>query len=171
MSRFLRWLAGVLVLVLAAGALWMWWPSEERRVRARLTSLAESLSVPARETDFERLARAQRVRAGLLDALSVEFEAGQWPPLAGRDAVAGLVARPWAATSGGVRVDVEDLEIQVAEDAARAEARFKARVTALDQSPDQSTLDGRLVSVTLHRVDGEWLVASARIMKSDDAMR
>jgi hypothetical protein len=49
--------------------------------------------------------------------------------------------------------------------------RFKARVSALDSSTVPAALDGRLASLTLHRVEGTWVIAGARIMRSDEAVR
>jgi hypothetical protein len=166
-----RWIAAAVLLVAAGAVLFACWPSEERRVRARLESLAETLSVPAKEGDLERLARAQRLRTALREDVTVAFEREQLPALSGRDAVAALVARPWPMTSGGVKVELQDLVITL--DAARtsADVRFTARVTALDPASNQSTLDGRMVSLTMARVEGVWLVSSARILQSDESIR
>jgi hypothetical protein len=61
--------------------------------------------------------------------------------------------------------------ISLATDRAAADARFKARLVSLAPAGGQpATLDGRMVSLTLRRVDGEWLVTSARIARSDDAV-
>jgi ketosteroid isomerase-like protein len=160
-----------LSVVVAAAALFFLWPSEERRVRERLEALAEAVSMPATETDLERLARAQRVRGWMREDVRVVFEQAEWPPIEGRDALAAVVARRWGPASARVKVDLEDLTISLAPDGASAVARFKARVVSLEQPDEPATLDGRMVSVSLQRAEGEWVVASARILRSDDAAR
>jgi ketosteroid isomerase-like protein len=169
--RVTRWIAIGVAAVVAAAALYTWWPSDERQVRKRLEALAETASVPAEEADLARLARAQRLRASLREDVRVEFERAEWPPIVGRDPVSALVANSWPQASGGLTVELEDLSITVAADRASADARFKARLVSLDSSGEPSALDGRMVSLTLRKVDGEWLVASARILRSDDAVR
>jgi ketosteroid isomerase-like protein len=166
-----RWLTGFIVLAAIGVGVFFLWPSEERRVRARLDEIAQALSIPAKEGEIDRLARAQRVRSRLGNDIRVDFEHAQWPEISGRDAVAGLVARAWPQTAGGLRVELEELAVSVADDRATADARFKARLRGTDTSGEPSELDGRLVSVTFQKVDGEWLVSSARVLASDDAVR
>jgi hypothetical protein len=167
--RVTRWIAIGLAAVAAAAALFLFWPSEERQVRKRLEALAEAASVPAHESDLARLARAQRFRGWLREDVRVAFEQAEWPPIEGRDAVAALVLRPWVQAAGGLRVELEGLSISLGDGRSSADARFKARILRPDPDAEPVVLDGRMVSVTLQRVEGEWLVASARIMRSDDA--
>jgi len=50
--------------------------------------------------------------------------------------------------------DVEVVDIQVDGDSARAGARISARLTRPPEGPEERTLE----SITLKRVDGEWLI-------------
>ncbi len=161
----------VALAVVAGVVAYLWWPSEERRVRTRVEALADAVSVPPKEADLARLARAQRFRGWLLDDARVEFEQAEWPPVVGRDAIAALVARPWSQAAGGLKVELQDLTIAIGEDRASADARFTARIVSLDPSGEPATVDGRMVSVTFRRVGGEWLVATARVLRSDEAVR
>lgn len=163
------WATALAVLGLAGIAAVLLFPSEERVVKKRVSSLAQALNIPAGEGDIPRLARAQRVRRHLASDLTVHFEEGGWPVIHGRDAVAGLVARPWPGVSEGITVEVGDLTARVEGDIA--DARFRVRVVAANPSSEPATLDGRMVALTLQKVEGEWLVSSARIMGSDDAER
>lgn len=165
-----RWPIVALIAVVAAAAVYFFWPGEERRVRAQLGSLADSLGIPAHEADLARLARASRARHYFSEDVAVDFEGGFPPSVRGRESIAGLVARPWAEPSG-VRIELEDVRISLDESRTTADARFKARVVSLDPAKDPPTIDGRTVSLTLRRVEGTWLVSSARIMQSDDALR
>jgi hypothetical protein len=164
---------GVMLLLLVAlgTAAYWFWPSEERRVRTRLEALAEAVSVPADEGDLARFARAQRFRGWLREDVRLEFERAEWPPVTGRDAVAALVARRWPQAPGGLRVELQDLVIGVSGDRNSADARFTVRLVSLRPDEEPTTLDGRMVSVTLAKSDGEWLVASARVLRGDDAVR
>jgi hypothetical protein len=164
-----RWMALLLVLVGAGAAVFLW-PSEERRVWRRLQALAEMVSVPPGETDLARLARAQRLRASLVEEVRVDFEHLQLLPVSGRDGVAALAARRWPQAADGLTVQLEDVVVRLGDDGVRADARFKARVLSRDSS-DPTTLDGRMLSLTLQKVEGEWLVASVRVMQGDDAIR
>jgi hypothetical protein len=160
----------LLVVVLSAAGYWLW-PSQERRVRARLEALAEAAGAPENETDLARFARARRFRGWLREDVRVEFERAEWPPLEGRDAVAALVARRWAQAAGGLRVELRNLAIAVSADARSADARFTVRVVSLQSNEEPVAVDGRMISVTMARGDGEWLVAAARILRGDDAVR
>jgi len=166
-----RWGVGGVLVAVAAAALFFLWPSEERQVRKRLEALAESAGVPAGETDLARLARARRIRAGLRQDVRIVFEEAAWPAIDGRDAVAALIARPWPQSSKGLRVELDDLVIELGGDRTTADARFKARILSPDPAAEPIVLDGRMVSATLLRVDGEWLVVSARVLRGDDALK
>jgi hypothetical protein len=166
-----RVLALALVGVVVGAAAWFWWPSEEDRVRQRVEAMAAAASSPANEDDLSRLARARRFLGWMRQDVRVDFEQSEWPPLVGRDAVAALVARPWPQTAAGVTVELQDLRISLSADGTTADVRGKARIASREPSQDPVTLDGRMFAVTLNRVDGEWLVAGARIMRSDDAVR
>jgi hypothetical protein len=164
------------VLVLALLALigvsaYLWWPSEEKRVRARVEAMAAAAGSPANEDSLSRLSRAKRLLGWMREDVRLDFEQSEWPPIVGRDSVAALVARPWPQTAAGMTVELQDLTIALSADRTAADVRFKARVVSREPSQEPVALDGRMIAVTLHRVDGEWLVASARIMRSDDAVR
>jgi hypothetical protein len=165
-----RSLAAVAVAVSAGLTVYLLVPSEEARVRARLGHLAESLCVPLREQDLARFARASRVRGYLAEDVTVEFEAGSEPPVRGREALVGLVARPWA-PQAGVRVELARMTVTLDEARTSADVRLEARGVSLDPSADPPTLEVRLLSLTLRRVDGTWLVSAVRVMSPDDAAR
>jgi ketosteroid isomerase-like protein len=164
-----RWIGLGLLLLAAGAAVYLLLPSEERKIRKQMAGLAEALSVPAGEGDIPRLARAQRVRRELAEDVTIRFEQEHWPPIEGRDTVAGLVARPWPQTSDGLRIELHDVVVELNGDLA--DVRFRVRVLVDSASSEPATLDGRLVALTLRRGESGWLVASARIMDSDDAER
>lgn len=170
-ARDVRSIAVIAAAVAVVSAAVLLRPTEERRVRKRLESIAATLGVPAHDGDLARLARSNRVRACLTPDVSVDFEGGQIAPIRDRDAVAGLVARAWVWSPAGVRVELREMEVSVGDDRVHADARFEARVVSLDPGADPPLLDARLVSLTLAKVEGEWLVRSVRVMRSDDSVR
>lgn len=168
-SRF-KWLLGAVVIAAAAAAAFFWWPNEEAKVRRRLDALAEAVSVPSKEQDLARVARASRSRGFFAEDVTVELEGFGEPLLRGRDAIAGMIARPWG-TGHGVRVELSNIRISVDENRTSADARFDARAVSLEPDGNPTTLDGRMVVLTFRKVDGTWLVAHAHLMPSDDSLR
>ncbi len=166
----LRWLAVPLAIAAVGLAAYLLWPSEEHRVRARVEALADSLGVPTGEPDLARLSRAARVREYFTEDVTVDFEAREDLFLRGREAVAGIVARPGPARAG-VRIELSKLTITVDTTRRSADVRCEGRVVSRDPAADPPTLDARLVCLTLRRVDGAWLVSSARVLPRDDAIR
>ena len=165
------WTVATVLLLALSAAVVLLRHSDERQIKKQMAALAEAVSVPAREGDIPRLARAQRVRKALAPDVTVRFEREGWPPVEGRDAVAGLVARRWPQTDGGVTVELRDLAVHVDSETGLADVRFRARVVSQDAGAEPTTLDGRMVALTLRKIDGDWLVASVRVMESDDAER
>jgi ketosteroid isomerase-like protein len=163
-----RSLALVALLALASLAAWRLWPGEERKVRGRLDALAASLSIPAGETGLPRVARAASLRSFFTEDVTVELPAGA-QPLQGRDEIAGLVAR-MSVPPVGTKVELLSVEIEVGPDSASADARFNARVVAREPRDKPPILDARMIAVTMRKVDGDWLVANARIMPTDDSL-
>jgi hypothetical protein len=167
----LRRLAALVLVVAVGAAAYFLWPSDERAVRRRLESLAQAASVPPGEADLARLARAQRFRSALRADVHVVFERAEWPPIDGREAVAALVARPWSGAAGGLDVQLRDVSLSLAGDRTSADVRAIVRVVSRDHVQGAEVIDGRMISVTFSKTDGEWLVASARVLQTDDAVR
>jgi hypothetical protein len=168
-DRF-KWLLGAVVVAAVAGAVFFWWPNEEAKVRRRLDALAETVSIPPKEQDLARVARAARSRGFFTDDVAVEFEGFGEPLIRGRDAIVGMMARPWG-TSHGVHVELSNIRITIDENRTGAEARFDARAVSLEPGANPPTLDGRMVVLTMRKVDGTWMVAHAHLMPSDDSLR
>ncbi len=168
MSR--NMVAAIVVLAAAVAAAWWFWPREEQRVRARLEALAAELSIPAGENGgLPRMARAAGVRGFFTTDVSVDLPDGLGPSLHGPDDVAGLVAR-MPVPSEGTRVELLDLDIQVAPDKTSADARVKARVVTREPPDKPAIIDARMIALTLRKADGVWLVSNARVMPSDDSL-
>lgn len=153
MTRRLAGAGAVAAVLLAA---WWLWPGDARRIRSRLTMLAAAVSVPAAESDLQRVARV----AGLARALApdVALDPGDGSGgLTGRDTVMALVSR--LAIGGPTLIDLENIEVEVGPDRTRAVATALVRVRS---GPDPARLlDGHVVRFELVKADGEWLLRRA----------
>ena len=156
-----RVLVAVVLLALLAAAGWWLFPSNERRIRTRFETVAALASVPAAEPDLARLARARKFGTMLATDVQVTFGDAA-PPLAGRDTLTALVARP-PGLAGGVKVELTDIAVEVASGGARASSTGRARLTYTDPHTNQLAAEEHDVSLEWRKIDGEWLVGNARI--------
>ena len=152
---------GMLVVALVAYLAWGWLvPSEEDRVRAAVSALAESLSSDATDPIGQVTALA-RLRTQL--TADVIVTAGSGAEIRGRDAVAGVWQRVRASASAA-RVRIVDLDVVVAEDGVTATADGVAEVT-LERSgvPERELREARATFVA---EDGEWRLSAARLVEA-----
>jgi ketosteroid isomerase-like protein len=165
-----RWLVvGAVILAFAVG-FYLFRPGEERRVRARLDAIAQTLGTPEKEADMGRLTRLAQLRAALTEDATVYFDKDERQPVRGRDEIAGLASA--ALTQfGPIRVELRDVRITLRSDAPVADVYMEVRVVARDSKAEQPALEARRVSVTLKEFDTTWRVASARILPQDDTLR
>ncbi len=153
------------VLVVAGATIvglgWWLFPSNARRIRARFQTVATLVSVPAGEPDLARLARARKFGTMLASDVAVTFDEGM-APLTGRDALVGVVALP-PSLSGNIKVELTDVTVQVASGGTQAVSTARARVTYTDPHTNQLAAEEHDVSLDWRTIDGEWLVAVARV--------
>ena len=148
----------VVFAVLVGYFSYQWWFNQNRVVKRRLGELAATLSVPAGETDLDRLARVARLRQYLAD--DVRVVAGRsGPEIAPREAVMG-VAATWKPDRGG-SLDFVDTDVKLEADTARA--YVTAQVTTRDPRTGEQTRDSREAVLSLVRRDGVWLVSVAEL--------
>ena len=164
-----RWWFIAAVAAIAVAAAWLLWPSEENRIRQRLESLADRLSLPAAEEGLARITRAATVRNYFTADVAIEFPAELGLAASGRDEVAALVARA-PVPPGGIEVEIVSADIRLGGDSTSADARIETRVVARDTSEDASILDARMIALTLIRGENDWLISHARIMPPDESL-
>jgi len=152
-------LAAAVAAVVALG--WWLFPSNARRIRTRFHTLATLVSIPPAERDLERLARARRFGSMLASDIAVTFDDGG-PGIDGRDALVLLVAQPSGLT-GGLKVELMDVTVQVASGGHEAVSTGLARLTFTDPQTKQLAAEEHRVTLNWRKVDGEWLVAVARV--------
>lgn len=153
----------LVVVALALVTLAVWWllPSNAPRVRARFYALATLASVPAAEQDLARLARARRFGATLTTDAEVTFDEGT-PPLTGREALVLLVAQP-AGLVGGLRVELTNVHVEIAPGGTTATTSARARLIFTDPQTKSLSAEDRDIRLDWRKIDGEWLMAVARI--------
>lgn len=147
----------VTVAAIAAVAAWWTWPSETRRIRARLDALAAAISTPPQEPDVGRMARLASLARGLHPDVAVVLQEGA-APIVGREAVLALATRAIPGL-GPMRVTVDNMDAIVDASAGQATAVVLVSTSRLGQDgASAEPPDSHEVQLTLVRVDGEWLV-------------
>jgi len=164
-----RTLLALLVLAVAAVTAWKLWPSEERKVRSRLEALAAAARVPPNETGLARAARAAGVRQFFAEDVDVQLPAGAGQALHGRDEIVGLAAR-MPVPPGGAKIELFDVTIEMGPEGDRADVRLNARMVTAEPRDAPQILDARMIALTLSKADGRWVVASVRVMPTDDSL-
>jgi len=136
----------------------LWWFNPSRMVKHRLGEVAAALSVPDDETELARIGRLARLRGYLDDNLHLRAGADE---ITSRDGALAAAAG-WKPQLGGGDVQFADVQVFVeAEDAAHA--YLAVEVTSLDRESGHSTVDARDASVSLARLDGEWVIMTAEL--------
>lgn len=154
-----RLVLGLAAVSVAAAALVLW-PTDARAVRRALAGAAGAVSVPAGEGDLQRIARAAGLARRL--AADVVVEAGpDGPSIQGRDMVAGLASR--LRTGGPVTVSFTETSLTVDGAAGRAIASGAVQVSG-DGSGELAGIDDNELTVTLTKIDGEWLIARVALV-------
>ena len=150
---------GVAVVALVAYLAWGWLvTSEEDRVRAAVSALAEALSSDATDPLGQVTALA-RLRAQL--TADVVVATGERAEIRGRDAVAGLWQQV-RASGDAARVRIVDLEVVVADDGATATADGVAELTLTRGGVPEREL--REARATFVAEDGEWRLSTATLV-------
>jgi ketosteroid isomerase-like protein len=150
---------GVAVVALVAYLAWGWLvTSEEDRVRAAVSALAETLSSDATDP-LGQVTALGRLRTQL--TADVVVTAGGGAEIRGRDAVAGLWQRV-RASGDAARVRIVDLEVVVAEDGVTATADGVAELTLTRGGVPEREL--REARATFVAEDGEWRLSAATLV-------
>jgi hypothetical protein len=137
---------------------YQWWFNPSRMVKHRLGEVAAALSVPDDETETARIVRLARLRGYLDDNLHLHAGAEE---ITSRDHALAAAAG-WKPQRGGGDVHFADVQIFVeTEDAAHA--YLAVEVTSLDRESGHSVVDARDASVSLARLNGEWVIMSAEL--------
>ncbi len=147
----------VLVVLIAAVATYVWWPSETRAIEHRLDLLASMLSLSEHEPEFARVTRVAQLRGFLHPGLRVR--AGQ-AEIVSRDAILALVGQ-WTPPAGGVTVEFADVQVTLTDGAPDASVYLTVKISSRDARTGEPTLDAREANLVMTKLDGVWVVLSA----------
>lgn len=151
-------IAAICFGALAAFFVYQWWFNPTRAVQRRLSEIASALSAPDNEPPMSRIGRAAQLRKYLAE--DVRIRAGS-SELTSRDQIVGLVSA-FTPPPGGWNVQFVDVQVRVNHDTnADADAYMTVEINSVDPRTGQPTVDGREAAVTMKKVDGEWVLATA----------
>jgi hypothetical protein len=142
---------------------YQWWFNPARAVKRRLGDVAAALSVPAGETEVNRIVRLAQLRRYLASDIHIRASVAA-QEITSRDGALAIVGSLRPATEG-VDVRFTDTQVFVDGDSA-AHAYMAVDVITPDRRSGQPTVDSRNASVSLARRDGEWLITNAEAMES-----
>ena len=138
--------------VVVAALVYVFWPNEERIIRARLMDIASILTVPANEADLPRMERVAHLRDYLAPDIHVRYGSQE---AATRDVVLGALVQ-WGRIPDGVKVEFVDVQVTLDQSRANAASAYlTAKITGRD------SVDAREADVRLTRSDGKWVVSGA----------
>jgi len=138
--------------VVVAALVYVFWPNEERIIRARLMDIASILTVPANEADLPRMERVAHLRDYLAPDIHVRYGSQE---AATRDMVLGALVQ-WGRIPDGVKVEFVDVQVTLDQSRANAASAYlTAKITGRD------SVDAREADVRLTRSDGKWVVSGA----------
>jgi hypothetical protein len=156
MARLTTWLTLlVAVLALVVGVLaFQWWRGEERVIRARLDNLAETLS-PSAGGELAMVGRIAQLRNHFAPDVRIRFGADE---IVSREALLALLGR-WEPPAAGFSLQFVDVTVTMTDD-LNAQVTLTARISNRDQRTGEAIVDAREASLTMRKMDGEWVVAA-----------
>lgn len=150
--------AAVSFAALAAFFVYQWWFNPTRAVQRRLNEIAGALSVPDNEPPMAKIGRAAQLRKYLADDIRIHAGSSE---LTSRDQIVGLVSA-FTPPPGGWNIQFVDVQVRVNHDTnADADAYMTVEINGVDPRTGQPTVDAREAAVTMRKIDGEWVLASA----------
>jgi hypothetical protein len=155
--------AVIVTAVIVSGAAYRWWTSDERAIRKQMSAVAESLSVPAAETDLRRVTRLATLGNALAPDVRISADAiapGGGASVTGRDTILGLVSR-WTPPADGVAVDFVDVQVTVNDNGLTAQVYCTAKVSSGPR--EAPNIDAHEVVMTFSRIAGVWRVTAAAL--------
>ena len=162
-----RWLLrALLASALVALGVWLWtvlFPSPDRIIRKNLTELAKSVSFGRNESPVAILANASRV-AGFFTAdveIRVDVPGGSAQVINGRQELFQITQRV-RSLSGGLQVQLLDINLAVAADKKSAEANLTLRGKVAGER-DMIVQELKLL---LNKLEGRWKIQRVETVKT-----
>lgn len=158
MSVAARWAAAAIV-ALALGGAWTWWNGPERQIRRTLNTLADGLSHDEVASPLGAVSAVAEMQPLLADGVVVE-PGGRLDAIRGRSAVLAAAARMRTAVPA-LRLEFVDVTVTLGEDGTSAAVAGTVSAEITDRAGQRRT-DAREFTAEMRRVEGRWIVASAR---------
>ena len=139
--------------------------SDERAIEQQMSAVAQALTVPANDGELGRIGRIASLRRALAPEIQLSTGAAPRPgvqvpsEINGRDAVLALAGR-WTPPPGGVIVEFVDMQVTL--DGSRTNAQVYCTAKSTSGSSEKPLVDARELTVSLAKVDGQWLVTAVR---------
>ena len=148
--------AAIVFLAMIAGAVYRYWPSDEREIRRHLSNLAEALSIPSNDREVTRITRFAALREYFSPDLRVRIDGRD---TVGRDAV---MARLEAVQPppGGIAVEFVQIVIEPITDATKARVTLTAKVSKSEAGQLESKAEERFVSLAMTNASGDWVIST-----------
>ncbi len=143
-------------VALIGGLAYLWWPGEERIIRGRLDSLAETLADAPGDAGLAQVARVAGLAGYFAPDVRIRFGT---QAIESREMLLGLMSR-WTPPSGGFSVEFVDVTVTLQEPPQTAEVYLTAKLSSRDPRTGGPTVDAREALVTMRKLDGEWVIAS-----------
>jgi hypothetical protein len=150
--------AGVAVAALLAAGYYF---GDRRQIRHQLDALAATATVNGAEGDLDRLARAARIGSFFTEDVVIRRSEDNSAFVGGRRGVAEM-ATAAAAGHRTMTVSIDNLHITLT-DGSNATASMTVVVSM--NNPDAESVNVRLVTATLRKVDRTWLISQAIVTR------
>ena len=156
-NRVLSIVLGVAVVF----AVYLWWPTDEARVKSRLSALGAALSAPAHEQELGRVARLAQIRSFLAEDIHVRVADQDITP---RDMLLAFVSR-WTPPPAGalVELSVDRLTFD-----ANGAARMHVTMNVTARDGAERDRDTRNADVVMAKRNGDWVITNA---ETEDPVR
>lgn len=161
----------VLLALLAGLGFWLWtvlFPSPERIVLKRISSLASTATVGAGDGAITRAAKVSSIIGYFSADTEIHFnvEGLGARSLSGREEVREVAAGAMAGLSW-LKVQFDDAKVKVAPDKQSAEVTCTARVSgAAAGGADNKDYGFQQMRFEFKKIDGDWLITQAETVKT-----
>ena len=159
MARFRIWgVAGVAVAALLAAGYYF---GDRRQIRHQLDALAATATVNGAESDLDRLARAARIGGFFTEDVVIRRSEDNSAFVGGRRGVAEM-ATAAAAEHRTMKVSIDNVNITLTDDSS---ATASMTVVVSTNNPDAESVNVRLVTAALRKVNRTWLISQAIVTR------
>ena len=163
MSRgFFRFVV-LLLLIALAGAGWLWWPTDTKRITRMLNELAADASFRPGEGNLSRLAKVQAIANRFTPDATIRFETlgVSEREVTGHDEIRAAVAISQNLAQG-LEVKIFDQDITF----GAVPGNARVNLTATATSGKQEAFNAQEFLFQLVKREGKWLIKSVETVKT-----